>query len=229
MGGGAEFAFPTRKALVVDDDHLARRVVKQLLLCKGFVVWEARDGAEAIKIIEASAPECDFHLLITDVVMPGFRGDVVADRFLAACLEAGALLMSGYTDVQSINLEAPRHRWRFLAKPFTASALMDEVEALLAPASPWAGKTRKEIEAELHSSLKTSEEEYRRLKEEYATLAALAADIGPQTRDGQLAMQRVDEAGTAMEHAFSRYQRALKHFTRFVTEGQLPEWPHEAG
>jgi len=64
------------RVLIVDDEPLARRGVRQLLACHdGFeVVSECRDGAEALRALAAHRPD----LVFLDVEMPGLGGlDVV--------------------------------------------------------------------------------------------------------------------------------------------------------
>src|SRR5688572_5262128 len=60
------------KVLVVDDSAFIRKVVKQMLLRSPFidVVGTARDGAEALELVEKLAPD----VITLDLVMPGMDG-----------------------------------------------------------------------------------------------------------------------------------------------------------
>jgi len=62
----------TLRIVIADDEPLARRGIRQLLAAYDDVeiVAEARDGAEAVRIIESSAPD----LVFLDVQMPELDG-----------------------------------------------------------------------------------------------------------------------------------------------------------
>lgn len=62
-----------RRALVVDDDGLVRRMLSDALQSRGFEVLTARDGAEGLRIVAEELLTLD--LLVTDVKMPGMDGE----------------------------------------------------------------------------------------------------------------------------------------------------------
>ncbi len=68
------------RALIADDEPLARRGVRQLLAPFGgiLVVGEARDGREAVELLRALRPD----LLFLDVQMPELDGFGVLERSL---------------------------------------------------------------------------------------------------------------------------------------------------
>jgi CheY-like chemotaxis protein len=59
-----------RSVLVVDDDPLLRLVVSAVLADEGYVVREARDGAQALAVLDHWRPD----LIILDQMMPGMDG-----------------------------------------------------------------------------------------------------------------------------------------------------------
>ena len=60
--------------LVVDDDPNALDIVKTFLEAKGYTVAIARDGSEALALLESVRPA----LVLLDVMMPGMDGWEVA-------------------------------------------------------------------------------------------------------------------------------------------------------
>ncbi len=62
-----------RRALVVDDDALVRRMLSDALRSRGFEVLTARDGAEGLRMVAEELLTLD--LLVTDVRMPGMDGE----------------------------------------------------------------------------------------------------------------------------------------------------------
>jgi len=78
--------------LVVDDDVMARDLLMRFLGLRGYRVRGAKEGREALRMIEASAPD----LVILDLVMPEMNG-VELLRALAARDYAGrTIILSGH-------------------------------------------------------------------------------------------------------------------------------------
>ncbi len=62
-----------RRALVVDDDALARRMLADALIERGFEVLSANDGAEGLRILTEELLALD--ILVTDLQMPKMDGE----------------------------------------------------------------------------------------------------------------------------------------------------------
>jgi CheY-like chemotaxis protein len=63
-----------RHILVVDDESLVRQSVQMLLQGDGYLVAQARSGAEALALFEPGK----FDMIFTDYLMPEMRGDQLA-------------------------------------------------------------------------------------------------------------------------------------------------------
>ena len=63
-----------RHILVVDDETLVRRSVHILLQADGYLVDEAKTGAEALALFEPGK----FDMIFIDYLMPEMKGDVLA-------------------------------------------------------------------------------------------------------------------------------------------------------
>ena len=99
--------------LVVEDEWLIRTDIAELLRKEGFVVLEAGDAEEAIKILEART---DIHLVFTDVDMPGSMDGLklaayVRDRWPPIKL----IVTSGHVAVEESRLP---QGGRFVRKPY---------------------------------------------------------------------------------------------------------------
>src|SRR5712671_5015524 len=89
------FRVPTSKTiLLVEDEALVRRVIKEVLEIEGFLVLEASDGDEAVSISKAHLDE--IHLLLTDVVMPKLNGKTVAAELARERPEMRVMYISGF-------------------------------------------------------------------------------------------------------------------------------------
>ena len=108
--------------LVVDDEADIRAVVRQMLIAEGYVVLDAGDPHQALRMAGQQAVD----LLLTDVVMPLMRGTELAQRLQALVPSAKVLLMSAYKVAE---IEASGHP--FIAKPFTPATLAEKVRQVL--------------------------------------------------------------------------------------------------
>jgi len=119
----------TAKILVVEDQPEVRDLAVAALRRAGHDVSEATDGDEALARFGGRA--LSFTLLLTDVVMPGLNGRELAVHMQAVNPALLVVFMSGYTDeiLDQQQLVGPGSA--FLAKPFTPSGLVKQVDQLL--------------------------------------------------------------------------------------------------
>jgi CheY-like chemotaxis protein len=121
----------TGVVLLVEDEDVVRRVTTRMLEGNGFRVIEARTGSEALDLLGTLKVQ----LVVSDIALYGMSGFDLADLMAAHWADVPLLLMSGHAKPLG------QYGDRFLAKPFTAEALLDAVEALVkhesdAPGSP---------------------------------------------------------------------------------------------
>ena len=115
--------------LVVEDAEPLRRLARTFLEAGGFHVLSAGSGKEALDA--AARFGGTIHLLLTDVVMPGMNGRVLAEQLLVRQPGMKVLYMSGYTDSfvpRRGVLDAGTH---LLQKPFTEEGLIRKVREVL--------------------------------------------------------------------------------------------------
>jgi two-component system, cell cycle sensor histidine kinase and response regulator CckA len=109
------------RVLVAEDDEAVRNSTVRALEHAGYTVVAAPDGVRALQ--ELRQHSTPFDLLLTDVVMPGMSGSVLAKR--ARALQPGmpVLFMSGYADDDAVRDGLAAGTVTCLAKPFTATEL----------------------------------------------------------------------------------------------------------
>jgi DNA-binding response OmpR family regulator len=115
--------------VVADDEPALRRFIGKALSREQFQVFEACDGQEAAALV--AAHPCG--LLVIDLAMPGGEGIETIRAVRQQYPQLKILAISGafgediLHDAEALGADAS------LAKPFTASALLAAVRALLEP------------------------------------------------------------------------------------------------
>ncbi|MBN1408740.1 MAG: response regulator [Calditrichaceae bacterium] len=122
-----------RKAtvLVVEDDENVRELACSFLNSLGYDVLEAEDGLKAMEIVNKNNKIEKIDVLLTDIVMPGMRGDELADRIKKMRPEIEIILTSGYTDSDIIQSGIMNEHYNFLPKPYTIKQMAKKVEKAL--------------------------------------------------------------------------------------------------
>jgi PAS domain S-box-containing protein len=117
--------------LVVEDEAAVRELTCLVLRDLGYKVFEAGNGLEALKLMEAgSLPRLD--LLMTDMVMPELGGRDLADRMAQKQPGIRILFVSGYTqDSLEVKEGGQWGATGFLQKPFVPQTLARKVRAIL--------------------------------------------------------------------------------------------------
>lgn len=119
----------TETVLLVEDEESLRKLSRHLLELCGYNVLEAESGFDALKISRDRKEV--IHLLMTDVVMPGMSGRVLADQLVKHRPETRVLYMSGYTG-QTVGEHGVLGEGSFfLPKPFTRDTLARKVREAL--------------------------------------------------------------------------------------------------
>jgi signal transduction histidine kinase len=114
--------------LLAEDNVALCRLVARHLTSGGYQVVETNSALEALELGRNS--ERDFDLLITDVIMPGLRGDELAHELRAVRPDLQVLLISGYANGAD-DTPAANPDFELLEKPFTADDLLRAVQELL--------------------------------------------------------------------------------------------------
>ena len=115
-------------ALVIEDEASVREVAVAMLEGLGFNVAQAADGPSGREILGRER----FHLLLSDVVLPGGqRGPDIAADALARDPSMTVLFMSGYAETSDFQKYRLRHDFRLIRKPFRFDQLRGEVDAVL--------------------------------------------------------------------------------------------------
>ncbi|MCL4368931.1 MAG: MEDS domain-containing protein [Actinobacteria bacterium] len=119
----------TETILLVEDDDRVRELARRSLERYGYKVLVARGAGEAVDLCGQYRDQ--IALLLTDVVMPGASGTVLAEHVGQHCPCAKVLYTSGYTDNAIVHHGVLKPGTPFLPKPFTPEVLAKAVRQML--------------------------------------------------------------------------------------------------
>ena len=124
----------TETILLVEDEPAVREMAACSLRDQNYTVLEASNGQDALHIWQHHGES--IQLLLTDLVMPGLNGQMLADTLVQSHPSLKTLFMSGYSDEMAflngeIKTSAP-----FIQKPFSLRLLVHKVREVLDSKSP---------------------------------------------------------------------------------------------
>ncbi len=115
--------------LVVDDEDIIRSLMKRSLVAAGYEAILARNGREALEMLERHRGHID--LVLSDLVMPVMDGRELAERLAADFPDLPVIWMSGHPKdtvlLQGMGIELEP----FLQKPVSSDLLVETVAEVL--------------------------------------------------------------------------------------------------
>ncbi|AOS44905.1 Blue-light-activated protein [Lacunisphaera limnophila] len=115
--------------LVVDDEDPVRQVARDALTLLGLTVHEAADGPAALALVQAAPDTID--LVLLDLTMPGLAGDEVLRRLRQIRPDLKVIIMSGYSEGETMQRCAASGVSGYLPKPFAIAELGEKLRQLL--------------------------------------------------------------------------------------------------
>jgi PAS domain S-box-containing protein len=112
--------------LVVDDEELVRDLAAEILSSRGYRVFAARDGLDAVHTFTAIGPSA-IDLVIMDIVMPRLDGIEASRRIHAVAPRQKILFSSGYTSHSKSIAELKEKGFPFIGKPYRSELLLQKV------------------------------------------------------------------------------------------------------
>jgi CheY-like chemotaxis protein len=99
-----------------------------MLELEGYVCLPARDGEQALELLDTSRlPD----LMVIDIRLPGISGPELALRIHTRYPRIPVLFVSGWVDGLADPALLDRMRWAFLAKPYSPETLIGAAQQML--------------------------------------------------------------------------------------------------
>lgn len=117
-----------KRLLVVDDDEEIRQLLLQTLPTDGFELLEARDGLEALALLDQGPID----LIVLDWNMPHATGGEVLGELARRGYRVPVIVLTSDDEPGRRRIAEAGGAAAFLAKPFSPLELLREIERLLA-------------------------------------------------------------------------------------------------
>jgi CheY-like chemotaxis protein len=118
-----------RTILLVEDEKMILGMMCEVLEREGYEVLAYADPMEGIDICLRHPGKID--LLLTDVMMPGMNGRVMANRVREILPQIRVVFMSGYTEHVLLHDGEVGPHLEYLQKPFTLETLTRKLAHVL--------------------------------------------------------------------------------------------------
>lgn len=118
-----------KKILIVDDEPNIVMTLEYAFKKQGYDIFIARDGLEAIKIIDEEIP----HVIVLDIMMPKIDGFETLNyiRNVLDLKETKVVFLSARNKEEDIKKGLELGADRYLTKPFSIKKLTQEIQDLL--------------------------------------------------------------------------------------------------
>jgi CheY-like chemotaxis protein len=112
-----------KNILVVDDDRMMLEVISRILAGQGMLAHCASSGAQALDIMR----EKSFHLMITDLNMPGLDGLELSRKTLELAPHMRIIMDTGDASPGNLSLAKEIGISRILHKPFLPDQMLEAI------------------------------------------------------------------------------------------------------
>lgn len=119
------------KLMIIDDEHWIREGLKQTIDWEAYgiqLICDAEDGIEALKLIEANAPD----LIISDIRMPLMDGMELLSELKNRELDIKVIFISGFDDFVCAQRAIKLGACDYILKPIEESSLIEVVARCVA-------------------------------------------------------------------------------------------------
>jgi len=119
----------TETILIIEDEVLLKELLKATLTAKGYTVFAAEDGEDALQLYTQHGE--DIHLVISDYGLPKFDGFEVLKRLKTVNPEIKFVLATGYIEPEQRALILENGAKEIIQKPYTPNDVLKTLRRVL--------------------------------------------------------------------------------------------------
>lgn len=120
------------KIMVVDDEKNVRDIVRLQLEKRGFNIFEAENGEQALKILKEGNNFVSMGLILCDIRMPKVNGIEVIDYLKREAPGIPIIVLTGYPDTELAVSLLKKGVKDYLVKPIDKAKLLEAVDSVIA-------------------------------------------------------------------------------------------------
>ena len=117
----------TAKILVVDDEQYIRELLARYLDSEGYACRTAQDGEAALELLQTEK----FHLVVTDIMMPGMSGMDLLNIIKSLYPDTATLMVTSVNDRETGVLAIETGAYGYIIKPFERNEILINVAGAL--------------------------------------------------------------------------------------------------
>jgi two-component system C4-dicarboxylate transport response regulator DctD len=118
---------PLRRVMIVDDDHIFRKSLSDMLAAHDYSTLSVSSAEEALKELQYD----DIDVVVSDIKMPGMDGVALTKEVKQRKPDLPVVLITGLLSTSEAELQADG----FLRKPFRVENIMRLLESLIPQAT----------------------------------------------------------------------------------------------
>lgn len=115
------------KILIIDDEPAILEMLKKTFVCEGFCVDTAEGGVSAFRMILKKT----YHLVISDIRMPGINGIDLLQKIKTVKPDTDVLIITAYNTHDNIKRAFQFKASGLLFKPFSIEQIKTKVHRIL--------------------------------------------------------------------------------------------------
>jgi two-component system nitrogen regulation response regulator NtrX len=110
----------SQQILIVDDEERIRQSLNGVLRDEGYEVREAKEGAQALKMVETDPPD----IILLDIWMPGMDGIETLSRIKEISPQMPVVMISGHANIELAIKAAKLGAYDFIEKPLSLEKVL---------------------------------------------------------------------------------------------------------
>ena len=116
-----------KRILVVEDDYIHRKILRDALESRGYLVEDASNGFSALKKLEHTS----YDFMIADNLMPGMQGLELIDEISLKRINVKSFLVSGKLTREISRQAKEKGVVECYDKPFPLKLMMEKLKEIL--------------------------------------------------------------------------------------------------